>query len=511
MTSNSGNSIYRVSPHSYNNHDNYIERREDIYNPNPVKNLRISDAYYSIKKELSAFELIDITKKIVSNVEYFTYNSKLYKINDIPMQTLYKDTNKKIISDEKLFSSTQHTFLNEHLETTLSEIQEEMKKLKSEIDSTPNKEPVPTPSLTPSPEREPISGSYFVSRSPSSFGPSEVKIGNILLDHKKILQMLFYYFILKFNIEAKKSNYELPYHQWINFFISDYQLIRIKYNRTLNLYYYTFIVEIFRNNKHNGYSIYLDMYFRAEKTQIWISKAILIGTIVQDELTFKQFDYYNNEKNKSLSTYSKINEKDSVLDNTYDKMMDFNYQQDNIKSVTYDVLTRDFDLHAGHKCFKPSDEMYPDAKNSNSCLSIDPNIKKVGVWDKECKANEDCPFYQANKNYPNNFGGCQNGYCQLPVGMKKIGYKHYGKEKPLCYNCNLKTQVMLPDGTSRIEDRQCSGVECNKCCDIQHDRKIYPNLKSPDFVFDGDQTERERYSELLNLNKIGVNNLIMTP
>ena len=138
-------------------------------------------------------------------------------------------------------------------------------------------------------------------------------------------------------------------------------------------------------------------------------------------------------------------------------------------------------------------------------------LKKTGVWDKECQRNEDCPFYKANKNYPNNFGGCQNGFCQLPVGMNKIGYKHYTKEKPLCYNCNLKTQVMSVDGTSRIEDRQCSGVECNKCCDIQNDRKIYPNLKSPDFVFDGDQTERERYSDLLNLNGISVNKLIMSP
>jgi hypothetical protein len=511
------NQIYRISPKGYNQNQDYYDRRETIYNPDPIKNLRIGDAYYSIKKELSAFELIAITKKLVSTIDYFTYENKIYKINDIPMETLYKDTSNKLISNEKLFSSTQKTFLDEHVEETLLKVESEIQKMRAEEEAiNKNRDTVVNTgfatTLTPSPDLAPVSGSYFVSRSPNSYGPREIKINNVLLDHKKILQMMFYHFILKFNIETKKSNYDLPYHPWTNFFISDYQLIRIKYNRTLNLYYYTFIVEIFRNNKHNGYSIYLDMYFRAEKTQIWISKAILIGTLMQDELTFKDLNYYNYnnyQKKKAMSSYSNLNEKDSVLDNTYEKMKEFEYRNDNTKSVSYDVFTRDFDLQAGHKCFKPYDESYPDSKTSNACLSVDPNLRKTGVWDKECTRNDECPFFKANKNYPNNFGGCIDGFCQLPVGMTKIGYKHYGKEKPLCYNCNLKTEVMTADGTIKIEDRQCSGVECNKCCDIQHDRKIYPNLKSPDFVFDGDQTERERYSNLLNVNGIGVNKLIM--
>jgi hypothetical protein len=68
---------------------------------------------------------------------------------------------------------------------------------------------------------------------------------------------------------------------------------------------------------------------------------------------------------------------------------------------------------------------------------------------------------------------------------------------------------MNVDGTVSIKNRECSGIECNKCCDIQQNKKIYPDLKSPDFVFSNDQTERERYSKLLELNGLDVNKLIM--
>ena len=54
--------------------------------------------------------------------------------------------------------------------------------------------------LTPSPGRDPRLGSYFVSRSPDTYGISEIKFKDLLLDQKKIQQILFYYFILKFNM-----------------------------------------------------------------------------------------------------------------------------------------------------------------------------------------------------------------------------------------------------------------------------------------------------------------------
>jgi hypothetical protein len=92
------------------------------------------------------------------------------------------------------------------------------------------------------------------------------------------------------------------------------------------------------------------------------------------------------------------------------------------------------------------------------------NRVKPGVWDRRCVANEDCPFYKANKNYPNNFGKCSdNGYCELPKGLIPVGYRNYEKNSlPNCYNCLDKKNG------KRIVD---------KCCSKQ---------KNPDYMFEND-------------------------
>jgi hypothetical protein len=504
------NKIYRNLPDGYNPADDFLERRPGVYNPPPVSNQRTSATYYSIKNELSTIQAIEIiNNKIVNNIEYFSYKGNLYKLSELPMENMYRDTNRKLISDQKLFSSTQKSFLDEHLDY-LKDIAK-----KTETQDTPK----PTISYSPLiPDLEkptetknkgsqlPITASFFVSNELS--GLKELKYEGLSKEHQIILKILFYYFIIKFNIEVKKSGYDLPYHQWTNYRITDYQIIKIEYHKELNLYLYTFMVEVFRENKHYGFSIYLEMYYRAEKDKMWISRAHLSGIVSQDNLVFKQFGTVNlNNKKNYINTFP-ITEKDqSILDDLYTKMQNFDYRQQNNQSLSYNIQLRDFDLNAGHKCFKPNGDEYPEAKTSNACLSVDPNMEKTGVWDKECQKDEDCPFFQANKNYPNNFGGCSKGVCQLPVGMKRIGFKHYTKDKPLCYNCNLKDEVMTADGYSVISERQCSGIECNKCCDIQLKKTIYPDMKSPDFVFENDQIERAKHKQLLERNNLGVDKL----
>ena len=108
--------------------------------------------------------------------------------------------------------------------------------------------------------------------------------------------------------------------------------------------------------------------------------------------------------------------------------------------------------------------------------------KSVGIYDKPCKRNDECPFYQANKNYKNEFGGCVNGKCQLPSNMKNVGYNYFSPNKnynPLCYNCNLK-------------DKKFNIISSNvgDCCQDQYDKTKYPNLKSPDFAFENDVIPR---------------------
>lgn len=92
-------------------------------------------------------------------------------------------------------------------------------------------------------------------------------------------------------------------------------------------------------------------------------------------------------------------------------------------------------------------------------------------WDRRCEKNVECPFYQANKNYSNYYGGCDNGYCSMPVGVDRIAYRLYDKRtKPLCYGC--------------VEEK------IGDCCEEQKNKKLYPDLESPDLAFPLDQFQR---------------------
>lgn len=97
--------------------------------------------------------------------------------------------------------------------------------------------------------------------------------------------------------------------------------------------------------------------------------------------------------------------------------------------------------------------------------------KPVYQWDRRCEKNEECPYYQANKNYKNYFGGCIDGFCQMPLGTKQISYRQVDSEmKPMCHNCQDPLNPF--------------------CCEEQKDRKIYPRLCSPDYAFALDSYER---------------------
>ena len=86
----------------------------------------------------------------------------------------------------------------------------------------------------------------------------------------------------------------------------------------------------------------------------------------------------------------------------------------------------------------------------DSYYNIDGTPKTYySLWDKRCVVDDDCPYYKANANYPNNRGGCINGgFCEFPVGVKRLGFTKYSDKnlnKPLCYNCNDTTADKKPD------------------------------------------------------------------
>ena len=107
----------------------------------------------------------------------------------------------------------------------------------------------------------------------------------------------------------------------------------------------------------------------------------------------------------------------------------------------------------------------------DSYYNIDGTPKQYySLWDKRCDADIECPYYKSNSNYINNRGGCINGgFCEFPVGVKRLGFTKYtdtNLNKPLCYNC---------------EDDVNGGIP-----------------KKPDYVFENDFEERKNN----NLNTI---------
>lgn len=120
-----------------------------------------------------------------------------------------------------------------------------------------------------------------------------------------------------------------------------------------------------------------------------------------------------------------------------------------------------------YRCF----ESPGDASNAEECTA------SGGYWDKPVKSDDECPFYQANKNYVNRLGGVHpdGQFCEMPVGTKRIGYRFISPDpehKPWCYNCRIGA-----DGNPG---------SAGPCCDEQRNKQLYPNLNGPDFMFPSD-------------------------
>lgn len=102
------------------------------------------------------------------------------------------------------------------------------------------------------------------------------------------------------------------------------------------------------------------------------------------------------------------------------------------------------------------------------------------VWDKPCTTDTECPYFQANKNYPNTRGKClKDGTCEMPIGVLRIGYTKsldLDPYQPFCYRCR------------RPSDKMC-------CEDQERLAKLnLINLKSADYAFPNDTEARKEYN-----------------
>lgn len=108
------------------------------------------------------------------------------------------------------------------------------------------------------------------------------------------------------------------------------------------------------------------------------------------------------------------------------------------------------------------DNTYKTQKDCESEINPLGLIKNKMTWDRHCRNNTDCPFFN------NVRGGCDNGYCEMPVGVERIGYTRYllgDSSFPYCHNC---PDILNPN-----------------CCDTQ---------TNPDYAFPKDYLQRNNYN-----------------
>ncbi len=116
-------------------------------------------------------------------------------------------------------------------------------------------------------------------------------------------------------------------------------------------------------------------------------------------------------------------------------------------------------------CFE--DQSITDKNICEGDKNIDGTSKPKYTWDRRCVNNSECDFYLSNKNYLNKRGGCKNGFCELPLGLKRKGFRKYelsNTSYPICIGC-------------KESDAQ------KDCCKKQ---ETDPSFSSPNYAFDGD-------------------------
>lgn len=108
-----------------------------------------------------------------------------------------------------------------------------------------------------------------------------------------------------------------------------------------------------------------------------------------------------------------------------------------------------FSIELSEDAIDPSYRCFGDLNIEQKALCNSPNDvigmpkRRQTFWDRPCVRDEDCPFFNANKNYPNKRGGClKGGVCEMPIGVKRIAYRMYenkGQYAPFCYGCESPT------------------------------------------------------------------------
>lgn len=279
------------------------------------------------------------------------------------------------------------------------------------------------------------------------------------------------YFRIKHIRNEKKTEFKKK-----NLFYRNDKLLKFRIDDKCNENY-IFIINIYDPESVNNMWLYVDSIMDVKKLKISINDLKLIGIGTQENIFF---DLKNNHL---------VDSDKEGLHCSLSKTKECNYDIDtNLKNKfksKYDIK-----LDRTYKCFGK------DAKTKEECINKTP---REGIWDTPCLTSEECPFYRKNLNYNNSFGGCINGYCEMPLNVENSSYRSGNKKKPLCYNCktiyknysnkdNDKNYYINQEEEEEETENltECLGIDCYKCCDDQKNKKLYPNLISSDYAFNND-------------------------
>ena len=277
----------------------------------------------------------------------------------------------------------------------------------------------------------------------------------------------------------------------LQFDIFKYKILDIQYlNDDINIPIYIIEITLYR------------------ETDLYLNTFAYVGFIKDGNITICNVKFIGiNTSATGLQApgYDKTDIKQEIINNNFSNSPIIDKNPDSVVVQTKQYL-ESFKLKNQYACFNVNyDPIY---KNENilpyysreMCESLyDPwgKPKDNGIYDKPCEKDEECPFYQINKNYTNEYGKCINGKCELPINVESIGYRYFKKNNdklPLCYNCksdDFKPITLL-----------------DTCCDEQNDREKYPLLKSPDYAFNDDYLNRINYFREKDCVQNNDNNII---
>lgn len=309
--------------------------------------------------------------------------------------------------------------------------------------------------------------------------PHDIKIN---LESLESYRFIKHWLLEQLSNEALRSLYAIKYVNSDRFKFKHDKIINYYIDYENNLERFEMQGIIFRDNKEHNFFIYFDIIFDSKFINYYINNMIILGINIEQTILFadlldKDYKLDNQGIHLSLSRKNPGYVSDKYINNYGNTVNKFVEDDQNArKSAEKKSLNNGY-------CF------YKDAPDKNTCISY---TKRggVGIWDTPCRYNEECPFYKKNLNYPNSRGGCINGFCEMPVNIKTLGYKEYnegGENAAICYNCKHKPG--------------CKGIECSQCCeDQEQDQTEYSLLKSPDYAFSNDYFERIKYSSELKKN-----------